>query len=115
MLRIARVAVLTGVLLLTWSAVFAPTFKYPFYWDDYHLIRSYTGSEIRSTFHAVADPDQIETPGLRPCSILLFNFQGSSFGENVIAHRVFMVVLMGIFMIVVGTLLLDLGLSFVQL
>ena len=115
MLRITRVAVLTGVLLLTWSAVFASTFKYPFYWDDYHLIRSYTGSEIRSAFHAVADPDQIETPGLRPCSILLFNFQGSSFGENVIAHRVFMVVLMGIFMIVVGTLLLELGLSFVQL
>lgn len=113
--RIARVAGLTALLLLIWSAVFAPTFKFPFYWDDYHLIRVYTGPQIGSAFHAVADPDQIETPGLRPCSILLYNLQGSLFGENIIAHRVFMIVMIGLFMIAAGTLLLELGLSFMQL
>lgn len=113
--RIFKVAALTGLLLLVWSALFADTFRYPFYWDDFHLIRSYTGPEIRSAFHAVIDPDKIETPGLRPCSIFLYNFQGSVFGENIVAHRIFMVVLMGTFMIATGTLLLELGLRFVQL
>jgi hypothetical protein len=113
--KVVKVTVLTGVLLLIWSAVFASTFREPFFWDDYHLIRPYSGAEIRSAFHALADPDKIETPGLRPCSILLFNFQGSTFGENIVAHHVFMVVLMGIFMIVAGILLLEVGLNFSQL
>jgi hypothetical protein len=113
--RIARVAALTGGLLLIWSTLFASTFRYPFYWDDFHLIRSYSGAEIRSAFHAVIDPDKIETPGLRPCSIFLYNFQGFLFGENIVAQRVFMVVLMALFMIAAGTLLLEVGLSFVQL
>jgi len=115
MQRAVKVAALTGILLLAWSALFAQTFRYPFYWDDLHLIRPYTGTEIGSAFHALADPDKIETPGLRPCSILLFNFQGSTFGENIVAHHTFMVLLMGIFMIAAGMLLLEVGLSFVQL
>jgi len=113
--KIAKVTALTGVLLLAWSALFASTFRYPFFFDDFHLIRSYTGSEIRSAFHAVIDPDKIETPGLRPCSIFLYNFQGTLFGDNVVAQRVFMVVLTGTFMIAAGTLLLEVGLSFLQL
>jgi hypothetical protein len=115
MQRVSRVAILTGLLLLIWSVLFAQTFRYLFYWDDFHLIRSYSGPEIRSAFHAVIDPDKIETPGLRPCSILLYNFQGSVFGENLVAHHVFMVVLMGIFMIAAGVLLLEVGLTFAQL
>jgi hypothetical protein len=113
--RIAKVAALTAILLLAWSALFASTFRYPLFFDDFHLIRSYSGPEIGSAFHAVVDPDKIETPGLRPCSILLYNFQGTLFGENVVAQRIFMVALMGIFMIAVGMLLLEMGLSFVQL
>src|SRR2546429_2054892 len=113
--RMAKVTVLTGALLLAWSALFASTFRFPFFWDDFHLIRPYSGPEIRSAFHAVIDPDKIETPGLRPCSIFLYTFQGTLFGDNVVAQRVFMVVLMGIFMIAAGMLLLEVGLSFLQL
>ncbi|HWY40917.1 MAG TPA: hypothetical protein VNX27_08995 [Chthoniobacterales bacterium] len=112
--KVVKVTVLTGVLLSIWSALFASTFRYPFFWDDYHLIRSYSGAEIRSAFHAEPDPDKIETPGLRPCSIFLFDFQGSSFGDNVVAHHAFMVALMGIFMIAAGMLLLEVGLHFYQ-
>jgi len=112
--KVVKVTVLTGVLLLIWSAFFASTFRYPFFWDDYHLIRPYSGGEIRSAFRAEPDPDKIETPGLRPCSILLFNFQGSTFGENIVAHHTFMVALMGIFMIAAGMLLLEVGLHFYQ-
>jgi hypothetical protein len=115
MSKIFKVAALTGLLLLIWSAIFASTFRYPFFWDDFHLIRSYTAPEIRSAFHAVIDPDKIETPGLRPCSIFLYNFQGTVFGENIVAQHVFMVVLMGIFMTVAGVLLLEVGLGFSQL
>jgi hypothetical protein len=115
MQRLAKVTVLTGLLLLLWSALFASTFRYPFHWDDFHLVRPYNGAEISAAFHAVADPDKIETPGLRPCSILLYNFQGTVFGDSAFANRVFMVVLMGIFMIATGTLLLELGLNFLQL
>lgn len=113
--RIAKVAALTAVLLLSWSTLFASTFRYPFFWDDFHLIRSYSGPEIRSALNAAADSDKIETPGLRPCSIFLYNSQGTLFGENVVAQRVFMVVLMGIFMIAAGMLLLEVGLSFLQI
>lgn len=113
--KVVKVTVLTGVLLLIWSAFFASTFRYPFFWDDFHLIRPYSGAEIRSAFHAEPDPDKIETPGLRPCSIFLYDFQGSVFGENVVAHHVFMVVLMGMFMVAAGVLLLEVGLNFYQL
>ena len=113
--KVVKVTALTGVLLLVWSAFFASTFRYPFFWDDFHLIRPYSGAEIRSACHAEPDPDKIETPGLRPCSILLYDFQGSVFGENVVAHHVFMVILMGVFMIAAGMLLLEVGLNFYQL
>jgi hypothetical protein len=113
--RLAKVAALTALLLLLWSVIFAPTFRLPFFWDDFHLIRPYSGAEIRSAFHAVIDPDKIETPGLRPCSIFLYDFQGTLFGENIFAHRVFMIVLMGIFMVAAGMLLLEIGLGFSQL
>jgi len=113
--RIAKVTVLTALLLLLWSALFASTFRYPFFWDDFHLIRPYSGTEISSAFHAVADSDKIETPGLRPCSIFLYNFQGTLFGDNIVAQRLFVLVLMGIFMIAAGTLLLELGLNLLQL
>jgi hypothetical protein len=115
MQRIGKVSVLVGLLLLIWSVFFGYTFRYPFFWDDLHLIRHYNGTEIRSAFHAEPDPDKIETPGLRPCSILLYDFQGSVFGEDIVAHRLFMVVLMAIFMITAGMLLLEVGLSFAQL
>jgi hypothetical protein len=112
--RISKIAILTSLLLLIWSALFASTFRYPFFWDDFHLIRPYSGPEILSAFHGVIDPDKIETPGLRSCSILLYNLQGSLFGENVVAHRIFMIVLMGAFLMATGMVLLETGLGFLQ-
>src|SRR5205807_3024964 len=110
-----KIAGLIGVLLLVWSAVFASTFSYPFHWDDFHLIRRYTGTEIRSVFHGVVDPDRIETPGFRPVSILLYNLQGSFWGENILLHRIFMLFLMALFLFLVGVLLSELGIQFFQI
>jgi len=110
-----KIAGLVGILLLVWSAVFASTFSYPFHWDDFHLIRRYTGTEIRSVFHGVVDPDKIETPGLRPVSILLYNLQGLLWGENILLHRIFVLFLMALFLFLVGILLSELGLQFFQI
>src|SRR2546421_149073 len=110
-----KVAGLIGILLLIWSAVFAFTFSYPFHWDDFHLIRQYSATEMLSVFHGVVDPDKIETPGLRPVSILLYNLQGSLWGENILLHRIFMLFLMALFLFLVGLLLSELGLGLFQL
>lgn len=110
-----KVLVLVGALLAIWSALFGDTFRLPFYWDDFHLIRHYNAAEVRSVFHGLVDPDKIETPGLRPVSILLYNLQGSLCGENIVAHRIFMVGLMGILLFVVAILFLEAGLQFFQI
>jgi hypothetical protein len=110
-----KIARLIGILLLIWSAAFASTFSYPFHWDDFHLIRTYSGPEILSVFHGVVDPDKIETPGLRPVSILLYNLQGLLWGENILLHRIFMLFLMALFLFLVGILLSELGLKFFQI
>src|ERR1700719_1309218 len=110
-----KIAGLIGILLLIWSALFASTFSYPFHWDDFHLIRRYSGPEIRSVFDVLVDPDKIETPGLRPVSILLYNLQGPVWGENILLHRIFMLFLMALFLLLVGVLLSELGLQFFQI
>jgi len=115
MRSVLKVIALVGILLLVWSVLFAPTFRYPFHWDDFHLIRPYSGSEILSVFHGVVDPDKIETPGLRPVSILLYHLQGSLFGENIVLQRIFLLALMAVLLCLLGILLLELGLRFVQI
>ena len=89
---VPKVLILVGVLLLIWSVLFVTTYQYPFHWDDYHQIRRYTAAEIGAAFHGEGDPDKIETPGLRPVSILLWNLQEFLCGENIVEHRVFMII-----------------------
>ncbi len=115
MRSVLRVIGLVGIPLLVWSVLFAPTFRYPFHWDDFHLIRPYSGSELLSVFHGVADPNKIETPGLRPVSTLLYHLQGSLLGENIVLQRIFLLALMPGLLCLLGILLLELGLRFVQI
>ena len=75
-----KLAVLAGLTMLSWSAFFAMTYGYSFYWDDLHFIRAYSLAELLSTFHGPNDPDRIETMALRPIATLLFCFQGTIFG-----------------------------------
>jgi hypothetical protein len=109
--RKRTLALLAGLLLLIWSALFASTYRYPFFWDDFHCIRQYSGQELLLTFHGRDDPDKIETPALRPVVALLFAFQGSVFGENVILHRIFLTALMWILLFALGLLLTELELN----
>jgi hypothetical protein len=98
-------------LLAIWSAIFSYTFTNPFEWDDLHLIRPYSVSELLSTFHGPNDPDHIETPALRPLATMFFHLQGTVFGENMVLQRAFMVIVMAAFLWTVGLLLRELGLS----
>jgi len=108
----SKLAVLVGLTMLSWSLLFATTYGYSFFWDDLHFIRAYSSAELLSTFHGPNDPDGIETAALRPIMMLLFCFEGTIFGENVVLLRVFMAVLMGVLLWVVGLLLRRVGLSF---
>jgi hypothetical protein len=106
-----QLAVLSALTVLSWSVLFRATFSYSFYWDDLHLIRPYSWAEILSAFHGPTDPDRIETMALRPVGTLLFCLQGSAFGENVVLQRLFMALLMTGFVLTIGLLLREVGLS----
>jgi hypothetical protein len=99
-------------LMMIWSVLFANTFTLPFFWDDLHLIRHYSLPELLSTLHGPADPDGIETPGLRPVATLVFDLQGTFFGEHMVLQRVFIIILMSGLLWAVGLLLRDVGLSY---
>lgn len=100
---------LAAFLLLIWAAVFASTYRYPFFWDDYPCIRHYSGQELVSTFHGWDGPDRIETPAL------LFAFQGFAFGENVTLHRIFLRALMWIVLFALGLLVRELEFNSFQI
>jgi hypothetical protein len=110
-----NLAALAGALLLIWSGLFVSTYRYPFYWDDFHQIRPYSWNELVSTLHGWSDPDKIETPAFRPPAAILFAIQGSIFGENVVSQRIFMTMLMGILLFVLGVFLLELGFDLFQI
>jgi len=112
---VCNLAALGGGLLLVWSYVFLSTYHYPFYWDDYHLIRPYSFSELLSTLHARSDPAKLETPAFRPLATFLFAIEGSIFGENIVFQRIFVAGLMEILLFVVGLFLLELRLGFFQI
>src|SRR4051812_30004983 len=103
------IAIVAAMVLVIWSAMFAPTFRYPFFWDDYHCIRHYSAAEVLASFHGWDDPDKMETPALRPIVTTLFAFQGLTFGENVVLHRIFLTALMWCVLVATGLLLLELG------
>ena len=113
--EIKTLALVASVIVVLWSVLFLPTYRYSFFWDDYHCIRPYSAQELLSTFHGWDDPDKVETPALRPIVALLFAFQGTAFGENVILHRIFLTVLTWIFLLTVGLLLAELGFKTLQI
>jgi hypothetical protein len=107
-----RLPLLITSLMLIWSALFSETFNRPFEWDDLHLIRHYSISELLSTLHGPIDPDGIETPALRPVATLFFHLQGTLLDEHMILQRALIVILMGGLLCSVGFLLREAGLCF---
>lgn len=87
---------------------------YDFFWDDLHLVRPYSGSEILQAFSGNWDPDGIETPGYRPLTTIFNHVRGSILGENVIAQRLLMIALFAGFLSFLGLAARRLGIPLWQ-
>lgn len=83
------------LLLFGFSLIVAgKSLSYDFYWDDIHLIRTYTASELHSVFVGQWDTDHIETVGYRPITTLFNYARASVFGEHTLYHRLFILILL---------------------
>ena len=87
----------------------------PYIWDDLHLIRSFSLTEVINSWKGNWDSDGIETPSYRPVAILFYNFIGSIFKENYFFLRIFTFLLMISFMIEFNLILSKLGWNRIQI
>ena len=70
----------------------------PFRGDDFHLIRTYSRSELRGIWTGPWDPDGIETPGFRPLTTVFNHLRGSFFGESVTGHRLLLLFMFSVYL-----------------
>jgi len=95
----------------------AITFKsltYDWFWDDLHLVRTYSGAELIQAFTGNWDPDNIETPGYRPMTTVFNHIRGSLFGENVVMQRLLMIALFAGYLSILGLVARRLGIPIWQ-
>jgi hypothetical protein len=82
---------LFAVFFLLNVALAWPTLRWPMVYDDLHLIRPLEAHELLGAFHGDWDPDRIETEGFRPLTTVFNDLRALVFGENVVAHRLFVI------------------------
>ena len=96
---LAAVALLVG-----WRSL-----DYEWHFDDLHLIRPYSAVEVAKSFVGTWDPDNIETKGFRPGTVVFNDVRARVFGESVRGHRVFLTLLFSIYLVSLGALVGRLG------
>jgi len=64
-----------------------PARAWPMVFDDLHLVRTFSGSELAAAWTGHWDPDGLETPGFRPLSLAFNHVRAAVFGERVVGHR----------------------------
>lgn len=82
-----------------------------FYGDDLHLIRVFNSRELISVWSNSWDVDNIETPGYRPLTTYFNHIRATLFGENVVAHRLFLIALNSGYLCLLGYIYAKLGIS----
>lgn len=66
---------------------------YGWFWDDYHLTRTYTVEELKHVFVGNWDVDGIEVSGYRPLLVVFNDLRATLLGENPAAQRLFEIAL----------------------
>jgi len=78
-----------------------PALSVPFYGDDLHLVRVYSPVELRSVWSGPWDTDGIETAGYRPLTTIFNHLRALIFGESVMWHRLFLLLLFALYLTLV--------------
>jgi hypothetical protein len=86
--------------------------NYPWYGDDFHLVRNFSGSEITQALRGNWDKDGIETPGYRPLTVAFNALRTRMFNESVVSHRLFQIALLAAYLAVASIVAINLGLSY---
>ena len=100
------VAILSFALWLAW-----PALDFPWYYDDYHLIRAFSGAGLYQAFTGPWDVDDLEFRSYRPLMELFNHLRGSWLGEHVWMHRVLGVAICAICVSIACLLMTELGLG----
>lgn len=79
-------------LALSW-----PALRWPMVYDDLHLFRPFSAAEHAEAWRGSWDPDGVEHAGLRPLTLLFNEARYRLFGENAVAHRLFLVMLLALY------------------
>ncbi len=82
---------------------------HPWFWDDYHLIRTFSTPELVQVFVGTWDPDYLETRAYRPGTTLFNHLRALGLGENVVAQRVFSLGLFAMALVLWGMVAMQLG------
>jgi hypothetical protein len=93
-----------------WASVFAiaalvvvwPSLGYDWHFDDLHLVRSFSATELAGTLTGSWDPDGIEEPGFRPLTTLFNHARATAFGEAVVLHRIGLIGLLAVYLTLLG-------------
>ena len=106
-----RTGLLIGTILpfALWLAW--PALGFPWYYDDFHLIRAFTASELHQAFTGPWDVDDLEFRSYRPFMTLFNHLRGSALGEDVWMHRVLGVAMCALAVSMACLIMTELGLG----
>src|SRR3984893_1793007 len=111
--RVRQSTVLSFLLMfvaffLVGAAISYRSLSYPWFSDDLHIVRVFSGSELRQVFTGNWDPDGIETSGYRPATILFNHARAAILDESVLAHRLFQIALVAAYLSILALIAMEL-------
>jgi hypothetical protein len=92
-----KFVVLLVVFFLVGLALAYPALSWPMAFDDLVLLRTFTRGQIAASFHGQWDPEKLMNRGFRPGSLVFNHIRYTLLGENVIAHRLFLLLLYALY------------------